>query len=264
MNLLIKSVQESLFVRAPTNSPLQHCGVLSVPPAMHLHVNYTHLKIMGMENLKDISFRPAVQVHQPAEHVTTLELALMNTKESNDGRQIDFTKLRFLSHHLPNVSHLVLNRVPAKNANDLFNSLPNLHQVAWSGGILQLHGFDFYCTRGLTELMVDGCHFVSDRNGNMDDQREALLNEFSNNALGEDGDSYIFKHCRNLERLSMKNATWSTSTSHWALPPEPIPQEMIVKMVRHHPTLRWLKSDLSPENVAMLQQEKPNITFETE
>jgi hypothetical protein len=36
---------------------------------------------------------------------------------------------------------------------------------------------------------------------------------------------------------------------------------MLIKMVRLHPTLRWLRSDLSEENVAMLKQERPEITF---
>jgi len=46
--------------------------------------------------------------------------------------------------------------------------------------------------------------------------------------------------------------------------PERIPQDMLMKMVRHHPTLRWLRSDLTPENVAILQQERPDITFVSE
>ena len=43
-----------------------------------------------------------------------------------------------------------------------------------------------------------------------------------------------------------------------------LPQEVIVKMVRNRPQLRWLRSDLTPENVAMLQQERPEITFVSE
>lgn len=37
--------------------------------------------------------------------------------------------------------------------------------------------------------------------------------------------------------------------------------EMLIKMVRLHPTLRWLRSDLTEENVAMLKQERPDQTF---
>lgn len=44
----------------------------------------------------------------------------------------------------------------------------------------------------------------------------------------------------------------------------PIPQAVIVKMVRHTPTLHWLHSDLTKENVTILQQERPDVTFITD
>jgi hypothetical protein len=34
------------------------------------------------------------------------------------------------------------------------------------------------------------------------------------------------------------------------------------KFVRCTPTLRWFRSDLTPENVVLLQAERPEITFE--
>jgi hypothetical protein len=43
-----------------------------------------------------------------------------------------------------------------------------------------------------------------------------------------------------------------------------LPQEDIIQMVRNHPSLHWLRSDLSAENVAMLQQERLGITFVSE
>lgn len=42
---------------------------------------------------------------------------------------------------------------------------------------------------------------------------------------------------------------------------EPIPQGMLMKMVRNLSRLRWLRSDLSPENIAILHQERPEVTF---
>lgn len=42
----------------------------------------------------------------------------------------------------------------------------------------------------------------------------------------------------------------------------PISQEILIKMMaRLHPTLRWLRSDLTPDNVVMLHQERPDIVF---
>ena len=70
---------------------------------------------------------------------------------------------------------------------------------------------------------------------------------------------YMFCLCSCLERLSIKNVTWFDE--HNRAEEGPISQEMLIKMVRHHPTLRWLRSDLTEENIAMLKQERPEITF---
>jgi hypothetical protein len=70
---------------------------------------------------------------------------------------------------------------------------------------------------------------------------------------------YMLKHCRCLERVGIKNATWGHGAQA-----QPISQAMIVKFVRQTPTLRWLLSHLTDENVSMLQHERPEITFVTE
>jgi hypothetical protein len=44
----------------------------------------------------------------------------------------------------------------------------------------------------------------------------------------------------------------------------PVTQKIIMKMVRLYPTLKWLQSDLTAENVAIMpKQERPGITFVT-
>jgi hypothetical protein len=40
-----------------------------------------------------------------------------------------------------------------------------------------------------------------------------------------------------------------------------LPQSAIIKFVRRAANLAWLRSDLTPENVAMLQRERPDVTF---
>ena len=67
------------------------------------------------------------------------------------------------------------------------------------------------------------------------------------------------KDCESLERLSIKNATWSLEEN--PLEKFPVSQDMLITMVRNHPTLQWLRSDLSADNVAMLQLERPEVTF---
>lgn len=71
----------------------------------------------------------------------------------------------------------------------------------------------------------------------------------------------MLSRCTRLERLSIKNTTWSTylGTEQW-----PVPQEMIMKMVRRNRNLRWLRSHLTEENIAILQQERPDVTFVAE
>lgn len=71
--------------------------------------------------------------------------------------------------------------------------------------------------------------------------------------------SFLFASCSHLERLSIKNAT----CTHPANEDDSIPvcQDLLTKMVCNHPTLRWLRSDLTDESVAMLKQERPEITF---
>jgi hypothetical protein len=71
---------------------------------------------------------------------------------------------------------------------------------------------------------------------------------------------YMYMYCNRLERLSVKNVTSRLLHEE----EQPVSQAMIIKFVRHTPTLRWLRSDLTEENVAMLQQERPDVTFVTD
>ena len=61
----------------------------------------------------------------------------------------------------------------------------------------------------------------------------------------------------------MKNATFQCG--HFGRSePRPFSQNMLIKLVRHHPTLRWLRSDLTDENIAMLNEERPEVTLVNE
>jgi hypothetical protein len=59
-----------------------------------------------------------------------------------------------------------------------------------------------------------------------------------------------------LERVSLRNAKVDFDGLNQILP-----QYGLLKFVRNTPTLRWFRSDLSPENVAILQAERPEVTF---
>ena len=77
--------------------------------------------------------------------------------------------------------------------------------------------------------------------------------------VGLDMEFYVMMRRTGLTRLSIKNATWCPAGN--ATETFPVSQEMLIKMVRNNLTLQWLRSDLSAENVAMLQQERPDVTF---
>jgi hypothetical protein len=75
-----------------------------------------------------------------------------------------------------------------------------------------------------------------------------------------DSNRYLLMHCPRLERLSIKNAvSWHNADN----PKVRLEQDLVMKLVRHHPTLCWLRSDLTEENVAILKRERPEVTFAT-
>jgi hypothetical protein len=69
---------------------------------------------------------------------------------------------------------------------------------------------------------------------------------------------FWFEFYIQLQRLSIINATWAAIDSEAT---QPLSQGKLVKMVQNHPTLCWLRSDLTDENIAMLQQKRPEFTF---
>ena len=75
---------------------------------------------------------------------------------------------------------------------------------------------------------------------------------------GRHGRDYdIFSHCNTyLERVSLKDAKFS-----FFGPTKSFLHICLVKFVRNTPSLRWFRSDLSPESVAILQAERPEVTF---
>jgi hypothetical protein len=61
-----------------------------------------------------------------------------------------------------------------------------------------------------------------------------------------------------LERVSIKNVTYQRIHDN-QIEVYPVTQKMIMKMVRHHPALKWLRSDMA-ENVSILQQKRGRIS----
>lgn len=161
---------------------------------------------------------------------------------------------------VPNVKNIHLSGSKVRNheipnGGAPFRHHTNLTRLTWSNAHQSIFfdGFGILDPSGLLpELYVDECCFISiyDKKGTKAAYESAELPYTTLLGCG-----------RGLRRVSIKNATWYSRNR----PAEsfPVSQEMLIKMVRnpHLRSLRWLRSDLTPENMAMLQRERPEVTF---
>lgn len=86
---------------------------------------------------------------------------------------------------------------------------------------------------------------------------------FQNNHYDGPDDYILLQEYPNLERVTLGRAQYLDRYDrefvydHY----EPLPQEALIKFVRYTPSLRWLCSDLTAENIAMLKKERPEVHF---
>jgi hypothetical protein len=154
--------------------------------------------------------------------------------------------------HLPDLRHLGisgsddsgmwLTQMPFAEARERVRSL------SFAIGAIRLPGEVLSAFRCVTYLSVFLSTIV------IDDAVESPMLPLEDDAHPE----YLF-HASNqpLERVSFEDLTYCwRSVNHM-----PLPQGALVKFVRRTPTLKWFKSDLTPENVALLRTERPDVTF---
>jgi hypothetical protein len=117
----------------------------------------------------------------------------------------------------------------------------HLEDVAWRSNADRPEGrFTLRGCRALREVRADGACF-----------------EGRGDRLAE-RDVYLLDEVRDrLERVSVRGGCWSVP----CLPASLLCQEVLIRFVRNAPNLRWFRSDLTPENVAMLKAERPDVTF---
>jgi hypothetical protein len=118
-------------------------------------------------------------------------------------------------------------------------------------------GQDFINAANLTDLNLDGLEFYI-KHYHVYFRHPAEQDWEREDRTCDGVNMFMLMLCTRLERLSIKDTTYTYLNTL------PVTQEMIVKLVRHTPTLRWLRSDLTEDNVAILQQERPDITFVTD
>jgi hypothetical protein len=183
---------------------------------------------------------------------------------------------------LPNVSSLDISGDPLAVSGPnivwyIANMVPNLEEAKLSHMALDKRsvGLDylFYylkarkiiCNGMKKGLSLDfmGCSQITELHLD-DSQLFSTLDAHMTRRAYSDGRRYMFRGLTNIVSLSIRNVTFCErrlrerreSTRAF-----PITQKMIIKMVRLHPTLRWLRSDLTEASIAKLQHERPEITF---
>jgi hypothetical protein len=217
---------------------------------------FNKVKIIGHNLLENVSI-PEVRGMLPGSvgrlhHVRVLDLSFPSNSLKKD------TKLKvcipaLLSFIMPCLREIDLSnvRVRASALRYLAYACPALEKVTWNrhhhhrNAGISMEGPTLNACRCLKEIYMNDSIFFY-----------MYYNE--SNAIQIEGrDSHLFSRCNTfLERVSLKNAKYD-----FEKPTQSFPQFGLVKFVRGTPSLRWFRSDLSPENVAMLQAERPEVTF---
>ena len=215
--------------------------------------NTTRLKLILLERPLQPSDRNAAFALQS---VTCLDLSIPTTV-SRDPPSINIEDILAIALIVPNLQELDLSyvQISATALSEICRYCPNLTRVKWNGSRsadLCLPWFASEHATMITELSVDSSTIVFDPTLHHEEGIEMLNEDLSNRG------SYVWKSLSRLERLSMKNASYE---SHFHCGPHLFSQNMLIKLVRHHPTLRWLRSDLTDENIAMLNEERPEVTL---
>lgn len=188
--------------------------------------------------------------------VTSLDISCRSPEDGH----IDRTLMLFrLFQILPNLRELDASNLTINDENDsvrkeILRWCPNLISVTWKGSSAPLSGH-YINFPEMLELNLDDSRFHV-IGPPLEETTEGR--DYDEEPTNGAGLNYIMlMDCQHLERLSIKRASYGTEELGF----EPVTQGMLIKMVRHHATLRWLRSDLSKENVAMLKRERPEISF---
>jgi hypothetical protein len=220
---------------------------------------FTKVKIIGHNLLENITI-PEVRDMLPKthmlHHVRVLDLSFPSNALKKDTKFQDCIPA-LLAFAMPCLEEIDLsNACVTESALSYFAyECPGLEKVTWNNhhANTQMSGEALTECEHLTELYMDDSVFTYDFG-----ESPLIL------ALTGQWVSYsIFCHCStNLVRVSLKNAKCREPTATLSPGPlETFPQVGLVKFVRNTPSLRWFGSDLTPENVAILQAERPEVTF---
>jgi len=177
------------------------------------------------------------------------------------------SNVRWVVHQLlsmlPNLRDINLTNIGGEGFDELLGGFlhgaPQLERITWSNidspSNIYINGIDMAEATNLREIIMDGSCFTCI--GGVD----GTIGKISD--LENHPRSFMFCRLESqvLERISIRRAkfriTYGDRRTYTAAP-----QNALIKFIRNAPrSLRWFRSDLSTENIAMLQLERPGIEF---
>lgn len=181
-------------------------------------------------------------------NVTSLD---MSFSPADRNRNVNHRLLKPLMYFLPNLRELDMSNFGSSLALDAFCT--RLSEIAFHCHDIESFRHDgaFIPYSGQTSLN----HFKNLKELYLDDALVCLVGFLPG--------GFLLSSCNNkLERVSLKNATVTAGMSiSLRKPPRRLADSELMKFVLATPSLKWLRSDLSPESVAILQQQRPAIQF---
>jgi hypothetical protein len=189
------------------------------------------------------------------QHVTVLDLSFPSNALKK-GIEIPAGILNILGRMMPFLREINLSNASVSDSSFLYfvDECRTLENITWNNNheSTWILGNVFMRCNNLKELYMDDSIFFSAT------VVEAALEDEGNRVC-----CILYRCNTKLERVSLKNLKISdghrfNTTPH---PLRNVSQAALVKFVRLTPSLRWFRSDLIPENVAVLQAERPEVTF---
>jgi hypothetical protein len=230
-------------------SPLPLLQKLVDKGSLDQYWRFNKVKIIGHNVLDNgVSMHVACNM-VPLQHVQVLDLSFPSNALKKDTKfKVCITAL--LSSIMPLLKEIDLSNADvAESALRHFaGQCPALEKITWNKhhANTSVSGKALKACRGLKELYMDDSVFSVGR-----DENSVILIR----------SPCILSRCNTfLERVSLKNAK-CRYTFRPSFPTLEFPEIGLISFVRNTPSLRWFRSDLSPENVAILQAERPEVTF---
>jgi hypothetical protein len=238
-------------------SPLPLLQKLRDKGTLDQYRRFIKVRIIGhnlLENVEKVSHEEARNVVpdlRTLPHVQVLDLSFPSNALQKD-KKFKVCVSALLSRILPCLREIDLSyaNVAESALRNFAGQCPELEKITWGHhhGNTNMSGKTLSACRFLKELYMDNSVFT--------------FSIHEAHRIHESGDDCIFGRCNTfLERVSLKAAGIRFAFKPCTFPTLPMYQSCLIKFVRKTPSLRWFRSDLSPEFVAILQAERPEVTF---